>query len=620
MKRAAALVALATVASACLFVLRSGASDVDRDPSSAAEPRRTAFEAAPGSTADAFYAWHTGMSLDYEVDLEAQGTIRAGAASHLQQVVFDATLRLRVLEVVDERAWLEVSVPTTRAFSIEVDGREVAQSNGNERVFAQERIHLWVNHRGELLDEQVADATPEPVASLIVGAARELLPDVGRGGEFHEQGLLGTGTITSRTRQRLNITEVLRERTAYVEVESFPESGMARATGTTVADFDDNGRLVSLSLSEQMTLPGQASWTWTFTALARPPQTFAVTADLLASAPRTAASGSSSGVDDLRLRVGDMTPESFLEDLFNLPASGRFLDHNGWLYKAGGLLALYPELCGELTSLILDEGALSRRAQLLGLDLLAGVGSPEAQVGLRAVVRSGAMRARDDYTRVIQSAALVRVHDPETLRTYEDLSEQLPGHQRGSAMAMLGHLGRVAAASGDPVSGARVAQQLEGALRNAEGEDEVLDALRGLGNLGTREAERAVEPLLTDERDWTRRAAARALRHVESDASRDLLWSVMADRSDAVRSQAIHALGGRGFTSGDVDRLHTWLAGGVTESDVVALLDSAERMEDREAREGLLLAMLDTAGLSGSTVERIAGQLPRDMLASAAQR
>ena len=105
------------------FRLAVRASDVDRDPSSAAEPRRTAFEAAPGSTADAFYAWHTGMSLDYEVDLEAQGTIRAGAASHLQQVVFDATLRLRVLEVVDERAWLEVSVPTTRAFSIEVDGR-----------------------------------------------------------------------------------------------------------------------------------------------------------------------------------------------------------------------------------------------------------------------------------------------------------------------------------------------------------------------------------------------------------------------------------------------------------------------------------------------------------------
>ena len=100
-----------------------------------------------------------------------------------------------------------------------------------------------MNHRGELLDEQVAGER-EPVASLIVGAARE--PSPGRWPRrFHEQGLLGTGTITSRTSEAEHHGGA-RERTAYVEVESFPESGMARATGTTVADFDDNGRLVSL--------------------------------------------------------------------------------------------------------------------------------------------------------------------------------------------------------------------------------------------------------------------------------------------------------------------------------------------------------------------------------------
>ena len=609
----------------CLSLLGLGVWLVTAPPGGAAiESAGAGSEVTPAlqriTSGDAHYAWRAGESLAYDVDLDAEITTSAGTDTHHQTVAFDATLQLRVLEVVDGRARLELSVPRTRAFTIVVDEQLVAESGANAGVFAHERIHLWVNHRGEILDEQLAEETPAPVASIILGAARELLPDVGRVGEFQEQGLLGTGVITSHTRQRLNITEVHRERSEYVEVDAFPESGAARATSTTVASFDDDGRLVTLSLNENAVLPEQASWTWTLSALARRPETFTVTQTLLASTPETAASGAAAALDDLRLRVGDMTPESFLEDLFNLPASGRFLDHNAWLYKAGGLLSLYPELCEELASLILDEGALSRQSQLLGLDLLAGVGSSEAQASLRQVVRSEAMRARDDYSRVIQSAVLIGVHDHETLRTYEDLSEQLPGHQRASAMAMLGHLGGVAATSGDASSAARVARQLETALHAAEGEDEVLDALRGLGNLGTTEAERAVEPFLNDESDWTRGAAARALRNVDSDSSRELLWGVVADQSDAVRSQAIRALGGRGFSSDDVGRLHEWLAGGVSESDVVALLESAERMEDREAQEGLLLAMLDAATLSGSTIERISGQLPRDMLASASQR
>ncbi len=567
----------------------------------------------PLATADLRYRWSLGETTPFEVQLDAEIRTLSAAGLQEQHVSVDATLCFRVVRLSDELATLEARFENVRVFEIGVDGVPVLQASGAQDALAAETIHLDVSPYGEITEERYAEGAPEPVIVLLSGISRELLPDIRRSSHVAESGLLGTGPVASDLQYSGNFVRIQRQRSQYDSVFTMPElASAATADGQFELDFTTAGRLVRVSGEEHAAAGDTVEWVWSFEA--RAGEVLPSSNVALPEEPGTRVfDGAEQALADLRLRVGAMTPETFLAGLFELPGSGRFADHNSWLYQAGGLLELHPELCDELASLVVDDGALGARAQILAVDLLSGVGNPEAHAALRRILTDSRTMDRGNYHRIIQSVALTSVHDEQTLRIYEDLSATLPPGQTPAALAMLGHLARGAAAAGDDESVQRVEQNLADRLAQAGTGDDRRDVLRALGNLATPGAEEATRPFLSDDDPWTRASAVRALRGVGTASAGESLWESLGDPHDAVRSQALRAIGGR-LSEGDVERLLSWISQGITDGDAVGVIEAAERL-DAESRTELLSALLASDALSSSTAERIRRQLPRELLA-----
>ena len=316
------------------------------------------------------------------------------------------------------------------------------------------------------------------------------------------------------------------------------------------------------------------------------------------------------------MRVGDMTPESFLADLASLAGPGQLPNHNQWLYQAGGLLELHPELCAQLAASIAQQDGLSESARRLGVDLLAGVGHAEAQQGLRDVLGDPNLEAGRYRTRLLQSGALLQRYEPETLAVYEDLALGLNDSDgRAAASFMTGHLASLAAASGDADASGRVVEGLGERLHAAAEPAEQELLLTALGNAGTEQVEELVTPYLESEEPWVRGRAVRALRNVEGDSAQDRIWDALSDAAPEVRGQALRALGSRNWSAADLASLGELVDGGsFGPGEVPRLLDIAQS-SGASAQQDLLVSLYGVEGLSGSDRERILSSLPRDALA-----
>jgi HEAT repeat protein len=250
----------------------------------------------------------------------------------------------------------------------------------------------------------------------------------------------------------------------------------------------------------------------------------------------------------------------------------------------------------------------------LAMDVMAGVGNPEAHRALRTILSDVSVASRTTYHRMIQSAVLIGIHDPQTVELYSNLTASEPSENQVAAMAMLGHLGAVAAATDDSDTAAGVARTLDDAMGSALNGDSRRDVLRAVGNLATPAAEALAEPYLDHEDPWTRSAAIRALRNVQTESAREALWEGMNDSEEFVRTQALRGLSRGGFASSDLDRMLAQIALGVGDAEAVILLDASGRLEPSD-RLRVLLALSRLDALSASTGERIQSLLPREELA-----
>ena len=608
-------IAILAVALTILIGLASVRSEPTADrPSIAAAATPTASSLLPAQLS---YQWRAGESYRYHVDFGADIRLNVAGTTQEQRVDVVGVLRLRALAVDGAgTVRLEASFPELQRFVISVDGTQVADSGDRENVLAAETVHLVVNDVGEVLEERFAEGAPAPVTTLLAGIARELLPDLRNGVAHEEAGLLGVGRVHSQISADEGHARITRTRASYSTVFSHPDAAEADATGEFSAHFDPRGHVARIAGTETARLPGVATWDWSLEAIAAPTRTFSLTDELRVSAPHTRADEGSADVaaENLRLRIGSMTAESFLSDLFNLPASGRFADHNSWLYRAGGLLEAHPELCAELADLIVRSTGFSDAAQLLALDLLAGVGHADAHRALRTVLADDGVAARGTYHRMLQSAVLIGVHDPQTVAFYSDLVRGGSAENRGAALAMLGHLGAVAAATHDSDSASSVARTLNDALDAAANDNARREVLRAVGNLATPTAEMLVTPYLNDEDAWTRTAALRALRHVETESAREALWHGLADSEEFVRTQALRALSRDGLSQRDLDRLVERGPSGVGDAEAVILIEASLGLNSPD-RARLLDLLSGVTSLSASTRERLRALQPRETIA-----
>jgi hypothetical protein len=571
---------------------------------------------------DLAYGWAVGTAYTWDVELDVTAG-PVGSARPTQGMGLSSELTLHVLGAQDGGWWLEARLGKLERLQMAADGRELFALDGSMgETLSAFPVGLLVDEHGRIQDRLVSPGMPEFVATLLPALVDELLVELGSGSEWShsEAGFLGEGVVASRVLAwEGEAVSLQRSRSAYDELTS-PPSGEPTASveGGFVARLSSGGVLVELSGSEHASQAVEGGWEWSMSlsALLRDAQQQPVGLDRLAALRAPNPLQVSRELDELRMRVGDMTPESFLADLASLAGPGQLPNHNQWLYQAGGLLELHPELCAQLAASIAQQDGLSESARLLGVDLLAGVGHAEAQQGLRDVLGDPNLEAGRYRTRLLQSGALLQRYEPETLAVYEDLALGLNDSDgRAAASFMTGHLASLAAASGDADASGRVVEGLGERLHAAAEPAEQELLLTALGNAGTEQVEELVTPYLESEEPWVRGRAVRALRNVEGDSAQDRIWDALSDAAPEVRGQALRALGSRNWSAADLASLGELVDGGsFGPGEVPRLLDIAQS-SGASAQQDLLVSLYGVEGLSGSDRERILSSLPRDALA-----
>ncbi len=241
----------------------------------------------------------------------------------------------------------------------------------------------------------------------------------------------------------------------------------------------------------------------------------------------------------LEQRVAGLTIEQVLADLA-LAVGGRLPDHDRWLWRATGLLQLDPTAATSLADACLD-GRLEGESRRVALELLANVGNPASQAGLRRVLADPEVVAGEDYPRLVQRAVLLRDPEDETIAFLTGQGEALQGaSSRASFVAAGGAIGH--ARSGDQARGQEAVGRMQQALGTASDPADRRALVMALGNAAAAEAQSDLLEAARDNDADLRRTAARALAHLEDDESAGQLAAMVQDPDPLVQRAAHDAL------------------------------------------------------------------------------
>ncbi len=313
-----------------------------------------------------------------------------------------------------------------------------------------------------------------------------------------------------------------------------------------------------------------------------PPATAAAPVEYTPRAPAPAADTARRSLD---LRIDGLTLADALAGIAR-HAAGRHPDHNRWLYRVSGFLHRHPAHCAAFAAAALGPDA-TPHMQALAADVLAGVGHPAARGALRDLIDRSALGPAVRH-RLLQSHLRLPEPAPEAA---DWLARHLDDPVAGPAAANA--LGAVAGrlAETHPAEAEAAMRRLRQGLAAADDAHDQRAHLLGLGNSGLPGAVDAL-PYTESDDPAVRRAAARALRHLDTPQARDALHRLAADPEPAVRNRAVEALAER------IDPTDTRLAdlarggalGGAAEG---ALLSAALRAPTAAP---LLAALADGAG------------------------
>lgn len=240
-------------------------------------------------------------------------------------------------------------------------------------------------------------------------------------------------------------------------------------------------------------------------------------------------------------RVAGLTVAQMLADLEAAQPGARMPDHDGWLWRATGLLQLEPEACDALAEACLT-GRLEGRTRQLALELLANVGHAEAQAALREVLGDPRMVEAEDYADMLQRTVLLRAPEDETVTFLAERAEALGGNERRSALsatgAAIGH-----ARQTSPEAGTAEERRLLAALDTADDPMDRRALVQALGNARSTEARpRLIEATQAEGDPGLRSTAARALGRVGGEESSGALAAMLLDEDPTVRHAAIAAM------------------------------------------------------------------------------
>ena len=184
------------------------------------------------------------------------------------------------------------------------------------------------------------------------------------------------------------------------------------------------------------------------------------------------------------------------------------------------------------------------KATKLVIDALAAAGTPAAQAGLGELARDTSLPS---HVRNEAVASLVLVSRPSqaTMKTVVSLIQTGDPGLRHAVLFVAGSVAR-AGREDFPPAAAAIERAVLAEYARAPGDDDQLEALAALGNLGSAAIVPRIRVVLINGEPHVRAAAARALRFVpDGEADRLLVGILRRDREPTVRAAALFAAGFR---------------------------------------------------------------------------
>jgi HEAT repeat protein len=258
-----------------------------------------------------------------------------------------------------------------------------------------------------------------------------------------------------------------------------------------------------------------------------------------------------------------MTSER-LFTLLELHANGGVLpDHNHFLLQATGLLEQHPELCAKMVELF-QRPSLDTRGRALVLDLLAGTGTPQAQAALVQALSTKEARGDASYHMLLSRLSLVSEPTVDTVRFAERTYGATEGDLHVSSAYVLGATAGALYRQEQSPEALAAVRRLASDLGEARTPSEQSHLLLGLGNAGVAEQTPLIARHAGSPSAEVRRAAAKALRKIQTPEAASTLLSLVSDAEAPVQAAAMDSLGRRPLDPSTLVRLRdVALAGGM---------------------------------------------------------
>jgi HEAT repeat protein len=246
----------------------------------------------------------------------------------------------------------------------------------------------------------------------------------------------------------------------------------------------------------------------------------------------------------LTQQVAGLTPEKLFATLELGARGGVVPDHNHFLVQATGLLEQRPELCAKMVE-VFQSPQFDIQGRALVLDLLANTGTPAAQEALTKALSTPEARGDTQYSMLLNRMALVTEPTVDTVRFLETTYGQTQGDVHATSAYMLGATAGALYRSEHSGEALAAVERLASDLRAAKSPRDQVGLLMSLGNAGVPEQTGTIVSYAQAEFPEVRRAAAKALRKIQTPQAQAALMSLVGDGAIPVQATAMESLGRR---------------------------------------------------------------------------
>lgn len=274
-----------------------------------------------------------------------------------------------------------------------------------------------------------------------------------------------------------------------------------------------------------------------------------------------------------------------------------------WCTAAAALLRVSTKEADGLARLF-EDAETSDVARLLVLDLLASVGTVEAQILMRRLLALAVARQNSrTFASMIHRLGFLERPDGPTLRFLMSVHAEArnePHDVRAACAYALGAAAGRVRVNGDEAIASRACDVLRRDLRAARTPNEICAFLTALGNAGLAADVGGILRYAADPDPMVRAACALALRNVASATVRQELLVMVADPDPRVGQSALSALAESELVEEELDRIAELVLSGRTalalDARILVLFQAQRAARGRNVENALrhLLGRLET--------------------------